>query len=181
MAKEKKMNAFDQLKQVKTLLVDDDEFIRNSLELAFKTKGCCLHVAETAEEGLQAIKEQQFDIIISDLRLPGINGLDFLKLTTVTHPDAIRFLITAYRDDHLLSKAIRSGIDQFYADRGVYPARLDDLVDKKYLRSVPLDPITESKTSWIIVPPSDPALSGVYDVKSGAAGEARDGSRYADW
>ncbi len=113
MAKEKKMNPFNELRQVKTLLVDDDEFIRNSLELAFKTKGCPLQVAQSAEEGLQAIKAQHFDIIISDLRLPGMNGLDFLKLTSVTHPDAIRFLITAYRDDHMLSKAIRSGIDQF--------------------------------------------------------------------
>jgi DNA-binding NtrC family response regulator len=70
-------------------------------------------VAESAEEGLQAIKTQSFDIIISDLRLPGMNGLDFLKLTTITHPDAIRFLITAYRDERMISKVIRSGIDQF--------------------------------------------------------------------
>ena len=76
---------------------------------------------------------------------------------------------------------LRSGIDQFYADRGAYPSRLDDLVEKKYLRGVPLDPITESKTTWIIVPPRDHAKSGVYDVRSGAAGEARDGSHYADW
>ncbi len=109
----KKMDAFDELKQVKTLLVDDDEFIRNSLELAFKTKGCPLQVAQSAEEGLKAIKEQPFDIIISDLRLPGMSGLDFLKLTTVTHPDAIRFLITAYRDDRFVSEAIHSGIHQF--------------------------------------------------------------------
>ncbi len=109
----KKMDAFDELKQVKTLLVDDDEFIRNSLELAFKTKGCPLQVAQSAEEGLKAIKEQPFDIILSDLRLPGMSGLDFLKLTTVTHPDAIRFLITAYRDECTLSKAVRSGIHQF--------------------------------------------------------------------
>ncbi len=108
----KKMDAFDELKQVKTLLVDDDEFIRNSLELALKTKGCPLQVAQSAEEGLKAIKEQPFDIIISDLRLPGMSGLDFLKLTTVTHPDAIRFLITAYRDDRFVSEAIRSGIHQ---------------------------------------------------------------------
>ncbi len=107
------MNPFNELKHVKTLLVDDDELIRNSLELAFKTKGCPLHVAESAEEGLKAIKKQPFDIIISDLRLPGINGLEFLKLTSITHPDAIRFLITAYRDDRMISKAIRSGIDQF--------------------------------------------------------------------
>ena len=59
------------------------------------------------------MKDRQFNIIISDLRLPGINGLDFLKLTSVTHPKAIRFLITAYRDDRFVSEAIRSGIHQF--------------------------------------------------------------------
>jgi CheY-like chemotaxis protein len=109
----KKLNPFNELKNVKTLLVDDDEFIRNSLELAFKTKGCFLQVAETAEEGLQAIKKQQFDIIISDLRLPGINGLDFLKLTAVTQPKAVKFLITAYRDDHIFSEAVRLGVNEF--------------------------------------------------------------------
>ena len=108
-----KMNAFDELKNVKTLLVDDDEFIRNSLELAFKTKGCALHVADSAEAGLQAIKDEQFDIIISDLRLPGINGLEFLKLTSVAQPQAIRFLITAYRDDHIFSEAVRLGVNEF--------------------------------------------------------------------
>ena len=113
MADGKKMNAFDELNQVKTQLVDDDEIIRNSLQSAFETKGCPLCVAQSAEEGIKAIKEQPFDIIISDLRLPGMNGLDFLKLTAVTHPQAIRFLITAYRDDNILSKAVRSGIDQF--------------------------------------------------------------------
>ena len=107
------MNAFDELKNVKTLLVDDDEFIRNSLELAFKTKGCALQVADSAEAGLQAIKDVQFDIIISDLRLPGINGLEFLKLATVTQPQAIRFLITAYRDDHIFSEALRLGVNEF--------------------------------------------------------------------
>ena len=110
---EKKMNPFNELKNVKTLLVDDDEFIRNSLELAFKTKGCCLQVAETAEEGLQAIKARQFDIIISDFRLPGINGLEFLKLAAVTQPQAVKFLITAYRDDHIFSEAVRLGVSEF--------------------------------------------------------------------
>ena len=95
------------------LLVDDDEFIRNSLELAFKTKGCALQVADSAEAGLQAIKDEQFDIIISDLRLPGINGLEFLKLTSITQPTAIRFLITAYRDDHIFSEALRLGVNEF--------------------------------------------------------------------
>ena len=107
------MNPFNELKQVKTLLVDDDEFIRDSLKIAFATKGCSMRVAETAEEGLQAIKEERFDIIISDFRLPGMSGLDFLKLATVIHPQAVNILITAYRDEYLFSEAIRLGITEF--------------------------------------------------------------------
>jgi DNA-binding NtrC family response regulator len=70
-------------------------------------------VAETAEEGLKAIKEEQFDIIISDFRLPGMNGLDFLKLATATHPAAVNILITAYRDEYMFSEAIRIGVTEF--------------------------------------------------------------------
>ncbi|MGD9225838.1 MAG: response regulator [Desulfobacterales bacterium] len=111
--REEKMNPFNELKRVKTLLVDDDEFIRDSLKIAFTTKGCSIRVAETAEEGLQAIKEDQFDIIISDFRLPGMNGLDFLKLATVTQPQAVNILITAYRDEYCFSEAIRIGVTEF--------------------------------------------------------------------
>ena len=107
------MNPFTELKQVKTLLVDDDELIRDSLKIAFANKGCSMRVAETAEEGLQAIKEEQFDIIISDFRLPGMNGLDFLKLATRTHPQAVNILITAYRDEYLFTEAIRMGVTEF--------------------------------------------------------------------
>ena len=81
--------------------------------MVFDAKGCFIKTAETAEEGLRALEKEKFNIIISDLRLPGMNGLDFLKLTGVTHPNAIRFLITAYRDECMLSKAVRSGIHQF--------------------------------------------------------------------
>jgi DNA-binding NtrC family response regulator len=107
------MNPFNELKGFKTLLVDDDEFIRDSLKIAFATKGCPIRVVETAEEGLQAIKEEQFDIIISDFKLPGMTGLDFLKLATVTQPQAVNILITAYRDEYCFSEAIRIGVTEF--------------------------------------------------------------------
>ena len=106
------MNPFSELQDFKTLLVDDDEFIRDSLKIAFTTKGCPIRVAETAEEGLQAIKEEQFDIIISDFKLPGMNGLDFLKLATVTQPQAVNILITAYRDEYCFSEAVRIGVTE---------------------------------------------------------------------
>jgi general secretion pathway protein G len=81
---------------------------------------------------------------------------------------------------------IREGIDEYFADKGFYPATLDTLVSEGYLRRLQADPFTQSSATWQIVPsepdPSNPsAPSGVYDVKSGSDATALDGSRYADW
>jgi general secretion pathway protein G len=76
---------------------------------------------------------------------------------------------------------LRSAIDKYYGDKGKYPESLDALVSEKYLRSLPPDPITDSVTTWIAVPPQDPQKGGVYDVKSGAQGRATDGSSYVEW
>jgi general secretion pathway protein G len=76
---------------------------------------------------------------------------------------------------------MREAISRYYADKGRYPESLDTLASDKYLRRVPVDPITESTTSWLIVQPEDQQKGGVYDVKSGASGKGRDGSEYSQW
>lgn len=76
---------------------------------------------------------------------------------------------------------MRDALDKYYGDTGKYPDALEDLVSKKYLRNLPVDPITESATTWVIVPPQDTALGGVYDVHSGAQGNAKDGSAFSSW
>jgi DNA-binding NtrC family response regulator len=107
------MNHFSELKKVKTLLVDDDELIRDSLSIAFTNQGCFLRTAETADEGLQVLQKDRFDIIISDLRLPGKDGLQFLGLVRSCQPEALCVLITAYGDTHVASDASAMGIDDF--------------------------------------------------------------------
>jgi general secretion pathway protein G len=76
---------------------------------------------------------------------------------------------------------MRDALRQYYADKGKYPESIEALAAEKYLRSVPVDPVTESVETWIAVPPDDPQKGGVYDVKSGAPGSALDGSVYAEW
>ena len=76
---------------------------------------------------------------------------------------------------------LRDAIDKHYSDSGKYPAALADLVQKKYIRSLPVDPITQSTSSWVVIPPEDPGKGGIYNVKSGAQGNARDGTPYNDW
>jgi general secretion pathway protein G len=76
---------------------------------------------------------------------------------------------------------MRDAIDKYFADTGKYPGSLDELAAKKYLRSIPFDPVTQSQTSWVVVPPADTKLGAVYDVKSGAQGAGRDGRPYGQW
>ncbi|CAB3769692.1 type II secretion system protein [Paraburkholderia humisilvae] len=72
----------------------------------------------------------------------------------------------------------RIAIDQFYGDLGRYPDSLQELVDKHYLRALPLDPITDSTGTWQIVPPEEPFPGNIYDIKSGAEGTDADGKSY---
>lgn len=76
---------------------------------------------------------------------------------------------------------LREAIDKHYGDTGKYPATLDDLVTKRYLRRIPVDPIADSSTSWVVLPPADPQKGAVFDVKSGAPGKGRDGTAYSSW
>jgi len=76
---------------------------------------------------------------------------------------------------------MREALDKYYGDTGQDPDQLEDLVTKKYLRSIPRDPITETNTSWIVIAPTNDAKGSVYDIKSGAAGNGSDGTAYSDW
>jgi general secretion pathway protein G len=77
-------------------------------------------------------------------------------------------------------RRVRESLDKFYGDTGRYPESLDELVEKHYLRAAPVDPITESATTWIIVPPEAGIHGNVYDLKSGAQGATHDGKAFAD-
>jgi len=76
---------------------------------------------------------------------------------------------------------LRDAIGKYYGDKGKYPESLEALATEKYLRKVPVDPITESATTWVVVAPEDPQKGAVYDVKSGAQGKASDGTSFSEW
>ena len=78
-------------------------------------------------------------------------------------------------------RSTRAIIDQFYGDTGRYPDSLEQLVEKKYLRELPMDPITESRETWIVEPPLEEEQGEVGNIKSGAPGKDRKGKPYAEW
>ncbi len=73
--------------------------------------------------------------------------------------------------------AVRETITRFYKDHERYPAALNELVEKKYIMALPIDPITEKNDSWIVIP-SNADVKDVYDIKSGARGVTIEGIEY---
>lgn len=76
---------------------------------------------------------------------------------------------------------LRESIDRFYGDKGAYPPTLAALVEKHYLRNIPVDPIARAADKWVVVNSDDPDDAGVKDVKSGAEGAGENGVPYAAW
>jgi general secretion pathway protein G len=75
---------------------------------------------------------------------------------------------------------LREAIDRFYADQARYPADLMELVARRYLREVPVDPMTDRADTWVLLPPSG-QTTAVFDVRSGAPGAPSQGPPYASW
>jgi general secretion pathway protein G len=87
----------------------------------------------------------------------------------------------------------RSTIDQFHGDKGYYPPDLQTLVTEGYLRSIPVDPMTKSRDTWVVTyeelqtgaegeaPPEESLAPGIVDVHSASTARALDGTYYKDW
>lgn len=120
------------------------------------------------------------------------NGFTLIELLVVMAIIATLLSIVAPRYFNSIEKAkeavlkqdltiMRDAIDKFYSDMGSYPITLEELVERRYLRSIPIDPMTESNTTWMVVPPVNDEEEGVYDVHSGYPGQALDGTYYEEW
>jgi general secretion pathway protein G len=129
--------------------------------------------------------------VVNDMTRRGLRGFTLIELLVVLAIIATLLTIVVPQYFGQTDKAretvlrenltmMRDSIDRFRADQGRYPQTLDELVQQRYLREVPMDTVTQSRTTWKIVPAPD-GKPGVYDVHSGANGKAKDGTDYASW
>jgi len=107
------MDLFARLQEMNVLLVEDDQWIRDSLRRFFANENCALMVVETGEDGLEIIRGNACDIIITDYRLPGMDGLAFLKKAQDINPRFKKILLTAYMTEAVISEAFRLGVHEF--------------------------------------------------------------------
>ena len=76
---------------------------------------------------------------------------------------------------------MREAIDKHFGDYGQYPDSLVALVERRYIRAVPIDPISKSADGWQMVVSEDPDHPGIRDLHSSAEGNASDGTPYKAW
>ena len=105
------MDLFKELRKFKILLIDDDKWIRDSLAMFFEGEGCHLSVCETAEEGLAALQNHDYQAIITDYLLPGMDGLEFFRRICESHRGVLKILITAYGNQKIFLEAESIGVD----------------------------------------------------------------------
>lgn len=96
--------------------------------------------------------------------------------TPVVYKSIIRAKESALKET---LQVARGALDDFYSDRGQYPISLSELVENKYLRSEPYDPIVESSTEWVLEQSYE--RQGIVDISSSSNQEALDGSLYSEW
>jgi len=97
------------IEQMKLLLVDDDDNVRRALKRVFRKEPYEVEDCNSARSAMDKLSESKFDIILSDFKMPHINGLDFLKWVHDFHPDTIRIMLTGQADMDTAVRAINEG------------------------------------------------------------------------
>lgn len=106
-------NKWQRLSGKHILLVDDDAWIRDSLSICLGCEGCQVITAQTAREGLEAVRKGGIDILICDYQLPDRDGLDLLREAKALAPQVPMILITAFGSRDLYARAAAIGVDIF--------------------------------------------------------------------
>ncbi|MXS84726.1 prepilin-type N-terminal cleavage/methylation domain-containing protein [Nitrosomonas sp. HPC101] len=136
-----------------------------------------------------------FRSFLNRLRQPGSDqreqGFTLIELLVVMVIIAILLTIVSPRYFNSVDRAketvlkqnlgiLRDAIDKYYADTGKYPVGLQQLVEDRYIRAIPVDPVTEEDV-WVEIPPPDPEMEGVFDIHTTSDRQALDGTFYEKW
>lgn len=127
-------------------------------------------------------------------RRSGLGGFTLIELLIVITIIGILITLAQPRYERAVTAAkeatlkedlfiLRDVIDQYFSDNAKYPAGLNDLVEKRYIRRIPKDPLTGSTDSWALIYFTDEQgqQNGIFDVRSGSDAIALNGTRYSDW
>lgn len=115
-------------KGLSLMLIDSDKHVRESLKVFFEVNHSDFLIFKSGEEGLNALKYQQVDVVISDYFLPDMDGVTFLKKAAGLTPGVVRILMATITSEDLERKILAAGIDRFI-EKPLTVATLDTVID----------------------------------------------------
>jgi len=98
---------------VKILIVDDEAIMRNLLLKILEKEGYQISVVGSAQEALDYIENTKVDLVLSDIRMPGMNGFDLLRKIKAEKPDIAVIMMTGYGDTYTVKEALMNGADEY--------------------------------------------------------------------
>lgn len=109
------------------LVVDDEQIVRMSCERALGPKGYEVILADHAQAGLEILGREKIDLVLTDLKMPGMDGLEFLQKVKESWPRVIVVMITGYQTIDTAVKSIKLGAYD-YINKPFTPSQLNDVV-----------------------------------------------------
>jgi HD-like signal output (HDOD) protein/CheY-like chemotaxis protein len=165
-------DAMTQDSPVRILFVDDEEYILNSLKRSFSQADYDILTADSGKTGLEILEQQPVDVVISDFKMPEMNGLQFLGQVREKHPQALRAFLSGYIDQLAVIKALTNGIATAYFPKPWNDEELKASIDhilgiQKALREKRLTELMDSASNL----PTMPAMYQKFSqaINSGAS------------
>jgi two-component system response regulator PilR (NtrC family) len=109
---------------VKVLIVDDEKAIRESLELILRDEGYRSDTAADGEEALEKLKLENYDVVITDIKMPKLDGIELLRKANHISPDTFFIIMTAYASVNTAIEALREGAYDYF----IKPVEFDDVI-----------------------------------------------------
>ena len=106
------------------LVVDDDPSMANSLADILDVKGFKVHAAYCGAEALEVLRDHPVDVMLADVIMPDMNGVELHRATRKTHPDLCTFIMTGYSADAIIQEGMAEGIKAVF----IKPVDIDLLV-----------------------------------------------------
>lgn len=101
------------IQDLDVLIIDDDPTVLQLIAEFLRSKGCNVECCEDAHQGMDALHLRHFDLVVTDVKMAGMNGFEFLKMARASWPKIAIIVMTAYDDDYPLSQALRAGADGY--------------------------------------------------------------------
>ena len=98
---------------ISILIVDDDTTMRNLLQRILAREGYQMYTACDGVAALECLNERSIDIVISDMKMPRMDGFELLKLIKKEHPSVGVIIMTAYGDTYTVKDALLLGADEY--------------------------------------------------------------------